>query len=163
METWTITEIGPRTKKATRTFGPYTVAVGHGAYGGSWRITTATTILVQVDQLPVKSIEEAISVATAQISALIDALAPFSALAAELAEAEQVITSTRALLTEAEAALARQAARIEALEAEAEADGVTVAHLDAHLSRADKRLARYVRRDEMCVWGPEDADEEGGQ
>jgi chromosome segregation ATPase len=90
--------------------------------------------------------------------------AQISALAAKLAEAEQVIASTRALLTEAEAALARQAARIEALEAKAEADAdtTTIAHLEAHLSRADKRIARYVRRDEMCVWGPEDA-EEGGQ
>ena len=75
-----------------------------------------------------------------------------------------MVASTRALLTEAEAALARQEARIVELEAKADvdADAATIAHLEAYLSRADKRLARYVRRDEMCVWGPEDA-EEGGQ
>jgi len=154
METWTITNIGPRTWKATRAFGPYTVAVGHGAYGGSWRIITATAILMQVDQLPTKSIEEAISVATSQISALIDALTPFSALAAEVAtahaeaaHADEVIASTRALLNAAHAALARQAARIAVLEAKADAD-------------ADSRRWNV----EMCVWGPWDADrEEGGQ
>jgi hypothetical protein len=155
METWTITNIGPRTWKATRTFGPYTVAVGQGAYGGSWRIITATTILVQVDQLPTKSIDEAISVATSQISALIDALAPFSALAAELAQAEAVIESNRELINAAHAALARQAARIEVLEAKTEADA------DADTETA-RRLKRYIRRAEMAVMGPEDA-EEGGQ
>jgi septal ring factor EnvC (AmiA/AmiB activator) len=165
MENWTITDIGPRTKKATRIFGPYTVAVGHSAYGGSYRITSGATPLMQVDRLPVKSIDEAIGTATAQISALVDALAPFSALAAELADAEAVIASTRALLTEAEAALARQEARIAELEAKAEAkaDAATIAHLEAHLSRADKRLARYVRAKEQSVMGAEDAGEEGGQ
>ena len=154
METWNITTLGPRAWKATRTFGAYTVAVGHGAYGGSWRILTATTILVQVDQLPTKSLEEAIAMATSQIAALVNALAPFSALAAELTEAEAVIASTRALLTEAEAALARQAARIEVLEAKAEADADT---------ETARRLRSYIRHAEMAVMGPEDADEECGQ
>jgi hypothetical protein len=165
MENWTITDIGPRTKKAIRAFGPYNVIVGHGAYGGSYRITTGATPLMQVDRLPVKNIEEAIAVATAQIEALIDALAPFSALATQLAEADEVIASTRALLTEAEAALARQDARIAELEAKADvdADAATIAHLEAHLSRADKRLARYVRAKEQSVMGAEYAGEEGGK
>jgi len=170
MENWTITNIVPRAWKATRTFGSYTVAVGHGAYGGSWRILTATAILVQVDQLPTKSIEEAISVATSQISALIDALAPFSALAveaarmqAEAAHADEVVASTRALLEESKRTIERQEARIEVLEAktDADADDETIVRLKDYVQvQADEK--RWIA--EMRVWGPWDADrEEGGQ
>jgi len=166
MENWTITPLGFYSTSATRAFGSYVVIAVASPHGGSWRIDAGgIEIARSTGPLPTKSIEEAIATATAQIKALVDALAPFSALAAELAEAEAVIASTRALLEESKAALARQAARIEVLEAkaEADADAATVAHLEAHLSQADNRIARYVRRVEMAVMGPEDADEEGGQ
>jgi hypothetical protein len=151
---WTITPLGFYSTSATRAFGSYVVTAVASPQGSSWRIDVGGIEIARCTApTPVKDVGEAISVATAQISTLIDALAPFSALAAELAEAEAVITSTRALLTEAEAALARQAARIEVLEAEAEADADT---------ETARRLNRYLRRAEMCAWGPEDA-EEGGQ
>jgi len=161
METWTITNIGPRTWKATRTFGPYTVAVGHGAYGGSWRIITAASILAQVDQLPTKSIEEAITVATAQIKALIDALAPFSALAAE---AERLQAKVVALQIEA-GSWRRQfdAARdaLDARHAEAAHADEVVASTRALLTEAEGALARQAARIEALEAKVEaDADSE---
>jgi chromosome segregation ATPase len=169
--------------------------------GSSWRIDVGgIEIARSTAPLGAKTIDVAIERATAQIKALIDALAPFSALAAEAerlqakvtalqieagswrrqfdaardaldarhaeaAHADEVVASTRTLLNEAHAALARQEVRIAELEAKADtdADAATVAHLEAHLSQADKRIARYVRRVEMAVMGPEDADEECGQ
>jgi septal ring factor EnvC (AmiA/AmiB activator) len=166
MENWTITPLGHFSTSATRTFGPYTVIVVASLQCSSWRIDVGgIEIARSTAPLGAKTIDVAIERATTQIKALIDALAPFSALATQLAEAEAVIASTRALLTEAEAALARQEARIAELEAEADADAdaATIAHLEAHLSRADKRLARYVRAKEQSVMGAEDANEEGGQ
>lgn len=119
METWIITPLGHFSKSARRQFGAYTVVVGYGPSGGTWRIDASGTEIARCTApTPVKDVEEAISVATSQIAALVNALAPFSALAAELAEAEAVIASTRALLNEAHAALARQAARIAELENE---------------------------------------------
>jgi hypothetical protein len=162
METWTITPLGHFSTSATRTFGPYTVIVVASLQGSSWRIDVGgIDIARSTAPLGAKTIDVAIGTATAQISALVNALAPFSAIATQLAEAEAVIASTRALVTEAEAALARQEARI--AELEADADAATIAHLEAHLSRADKRLARYVRAKEQSVMGAEDANEEGGQ
>ena len=166
MDPWTIAPLGMHSTSATRAFGSYVVTAMASPHGGSWRIeASGTEISRHTAPLPVKTIDEAIVMATAQISALVDALAPFSALATQLADAEAVIASTRALLTEAEAALARQEARIAQLEAkaEADADAATIAHLEAYLSRADKRLARYVRAKEQPVMGAEDAGEEGGQ
>jgi hypothetical protein len=167
METWTITPLGHFSKSATRTSGPYTVIVVASPIGSSWRIDAGgIEIARHTAPLPTKSIEEAIAMATAQISALVNALAPFSAMATQLAEADEVIASTRALLEESKAALARQEARIVELEAkadvDADADAATIAHLEAHLSRTDKRLARYVRVKEQSVMGAEDAGEEGG-
>jgi hypothetical protein len=166
METWTITPLGHFSKSATRTSGPYTVIVVASPIGSSWRIDAGgIEIARHTAPLPTKSIEEAIAMATAQISALVNALAPFSAMATQLAEADEVIASTRALLEESKAAIARQEARIVELEAKADvdADAATIAHLEAHLSRADKSLARYVRVKEQSVMGAEDAGEEGGQ
>ena len=92
MENWTIAPLGIYSTSATRTFGPYTVIVVQGPQGGSWRIGVGgTEIARHTAPLPTKSIDEAIGTATAQISALVDALAPFSALAAELAEAEDAL------------------------------------------------------------------------
>jgi hypothetical protein len=136
MENWTITPFGLYSTEARRVFGPYTVIAVASPTGGSWRIDVGgIEIARSTAPLGAKTIEMAIERATAQISALVDALAPFSALAAEAAHAEEVIASTRALLEESKAAYSRQEAR----------------------------LNRYVRRAEMCAWGPEDADEEGGQ
>ena len=164
METWTITPLGHFSTSATRTFGPYIVIVVASLQCSSWRIDVGgIEIARSTAPLGAKTIDVAIERATAQIAALIDALAPLSALATQLAEAEAVIASTRALLTEAEAALARQEARIAELEADADAEAATIARLEAHLSRADKRLARYVRAKEQSVMGAEDANEEGGQ
>jgi hypothetical protein len=164
MENWIIAPLGMYSTSATRTFGPYTVIAVASPQGGSWRIDVGgVEIARSTAPLGAKTIDVAIGRATAQIKALIDALAPFSALAVQLAEAEAVIASTRALLTEAEAALARQEARIAELEAEADADAATIAHLETYLSRAGKRLARYVRAKEQSVMGAEDAGEEGGQ
>jgi hypothetical protein len=136
MENWTIIPLGHYSKTARRQFGPYTVIAVASPTGGSWRIDVGgIEIARSTAPLSAKTIELAIERATAQISALVDALAPFSALANEVAHAEEVIASTRALLNESKAAYSRQEAR----------------------------LARYVRRVEMAVVGPEDADEEGGQ
>lgn len=140
MENWTIKPFGIYSTEARRTLGPYTVIAVASPTGGSWRIDAGgVEIARSTVPLGAKTIEQAIAAATAQISALVDALAPFSALAAKAAEeaahAEEVIASTRALLEESKAAIDRQEAR----------------------------LNRYVRRVEMAVVGPEDADEEGGQ
>ena len=190
MENWTITPIGFYSTSATRAFGSYVVTVVASPQGGIWRIDAGgIEIARSTGPLGAKTIDAAIERATTQIKALIDALAPFSALAveaarlqAEAAHADEVVASTRALLTEAEAALARQEmqiayleglrigheislecaqsrhddaqARIEVLEAKADADADT---------ETARRLNRYLRRAEMAVMGPEDADEEGGQ
>ena len=140
MENWTITPFGFYSTEARRVFGPYTVITVASPTGGSWRIDVGgVEIARSTAPLGAKTIEQAIATTTAQISALVDALAPFSALAAtanaEAIHAAEVIASTRALLEESKAAYSRQEAR----------------------------LARYVRRVEMAVVGPEDADEEGGQ
>ena len=159
---WTIAPLGMYSTSATRTFGPYTVIAVASPTGGSWRIDVGVIEIARsTAHLGAGTIDVAIERATAQIKALVDALAPFSALATQLAEAEAVIASTRALLEESKAALARQEARIAQLEAKADADvdAATIAHLEAYLSRADKRLARYVRVKEQSVMGAEDAEE----
>lgn len=81
---------------------------------------------------------------------------------------EEAIASTRATLDAAKATIERQAARITDLEAENATLRERITLLEAK-KEADadaetiRRLASYQRRAEMCVWGPEDADEEGGQ
>ena len=140
METWTIKPFGMYSTEARRVFGPYTVSAVASPTGGSWRIDVGgVEIARSAAPLGAKTIEQAIAAATAQISALVDALAPFSALAVkgaeEAAHAEEVVASTRALLEESKAAYSRQ----------------------------EVRLNRHVHHAEMAVMGPEDADEEGGQ